>query len=64
MNYLKASNADENPNAKMKREPKPSEKFREALKLILSVPKEEILRREAEYKRQRALQKASRRPSP
>lgn len=34
-------------------EPKPSEKFKTAMKQILSVPKAEIDRREAEYKRQR-----------
>jgi len=31
----------------------PAEKFREAMKKILSVPKAEILRREDEYKKQR-----------
>jgi hypothetical protein len=36
-----------------KPEPHPFERFREALKQIVSVPREEILRREAEYKKQR-----------
>ena len=33
---------------------KPSEKFRKAMRQILSVPKSELLRREAESKRDRA----------
>lgn len=41
----------------MQNQPKPAEKFRAAMKQILSVSKEEILRREADYKKQRALQK-------
>ena len=36
-------------------EPKPSEKFRKAMKQILSVPKSELTRREAEYKEQRKI---------
>ena len=36
---------------------KPADKFRDAMKQILSVSKEEIIRREDEYKRARALQK-------
>lgn len=34
-------------------QPTPAEKFRNAMKQILSVPKAEILRREEEYKKQR-----------
>jgi hypothetical protein len=41
----------------MKREPKASEKFRDAMKQILSVSKEEVLRREAEYKKARSLKR-------
>lgn len=41
----------------MPNESKPAEKFRDAMKQILSVSKEEILRREDEYKKERALQK-------
>lgn len=41
----------------MNTEPKPAEKFLAAMKQILSVSKEEIVRRENEYKKQRALQK-------
>jgi hypothetical protein len=32
---------------------KPSEKFRKAMRHILSVPKDELLKREAEYRNQR-----------
>jgi hypothetical protein len=41
----------------MNTEPKPAEKFRAAMKQILSVSKEEVLRREAEYKREKATRK-------
>jgi hypothetical protein len=34
---------------------KPSDKFRNAMKQILSVPKKELDRREAEYKQQRKI---------
>jgi hypothetical protein len=36
-------------------EQKPSEKFKKAMKQILSVPKKELDRREAEYKEQRKI---------
>jgi hypothetical protein len=36
-------------------EQKPSEKFRKAMKQILSVPKKELERRELEYKQQRRI---------
>jgi hypothetical protein len=36
-------------------EQKPSEKFRTAMKQILSVPKKELDRRELEYKEQRKI---------
>jgi hypothetical protein len=36
-------------------EQKPSEKFRKAMKQILSVPKKELDRRETEYKEQRKI---------
>jgi len=36
-------------------EQKPSEKFRKAMKQILSVPKRELDRRETEYKAQRKI---------
>jgi len=36
-------------------EQKPSEKFRNAMKQILSVPKKELARRELEYKEQRKI---------
>jgi len=36
-------------------EPKPSEKFRKAMKQILSVPKKELDRRELEYRQQRKI---------
>jgi hypothetical protein len=36
-------------------EQKPSEKFRKAMKQILSVPKKELERRELEYKEQRKI---------
>lgn len=36
---------------------KPSEKFRKAMRQILSVPKEELARREADYQKQRTLKK-------
>ena len=38
----------------MKRNPKAAAKFRDAMKQILSVSKQEILRREDEYKKVRA----------
>ena len=40
-------------------EPTPAEKFDKALTEILSVSKEEIIRREAEAKRRRALRRAT-----
>lgn len=43
-------------------EPKPSDKFRKAVKQILSVPKEELQRRETEYQEQRKLKKSERKP--
>jgi hypothetical protein len=39
-------------------EPKPSEKFRKAMKQILSVPKEELQRRETEYQKGRTAKKS------
>jgi hypothetical protein len=36
---------------------KPSEKFRNAIQQILAVPKKELTRREAEYKKQRKTEK-------
>jgi hypothetical protein len=36
-------------------EQKPSEKFRKAMKQILSVPKKELERRELQYKEQRKI---------
>jgi hypothetical protein len=36
-------------------EQKPSEKFRNAMKQILSVPKKELERRELQYKQQREI---------
>lgn len=36
---------------------KPEEKFRAAMKQILTVPKEEIVRRETEYRKQREAKK-------
>lgn len=38
-------------------EPKPSDKFRKAMKQILGVPKEELQRRETEYQAKRKLKK-------
>ena len=38
-----------------KPEPAPFEKFREAMKHILTVPKAEVLRREEEYRKARGL---------
>ena len=38
-------------------EPKPSDKFRKAMKQILSVPKEELQRRETEYQKERKAKK-------
>jgi hypothetical protein len=43
-------------------EPKPFEKFRAAMKQILAVSKEEIERREAEYKKQQAEKRNNRKP--
>jgi len=43
----------------IKSDPKPSEKFRKAMKQILSVPKTELERREAEYQKQRKPKKQS-----
>ena len=40
-----------------KPEPKPFEKFQQFAKQVLSVPKKEIDRREAEYQKQRATTK-------
>jgi hypothetical protein len=40
-------------------EPAPEERFRKAMKKILSVPKAEILRREAEYRAGQASKKKS-----
>lgn len=42
-------------------EPTPEQRFRAALKKIVSVPKTEIVKREEEYQRQRAAQKQKRR---
>ena len=39
-------------------EPQPSDKFRKAMKQILSVPKEELQRRETEYQARRKLKKS------
>ncbi|MGA8030717.1 MAG: hypothetical protein WB992_26530 [Bryobacteraceae bacterium] len=39
-------------------------RFKGAMKAILSVPREEILRREAEYKKQAALNPRKRGPKP
>ena len=39
-----------------------ADKFRKAVKQILSVPKEELQRREAEYQEQRKLKKSERKP--
>jgi hypothetical protein len=39
----------------LSKEEKPSEKFRKAIKQILSVPKKELDRRELEYKEQRKI---------
>jgi hypothetical protein len=44
-------------------EPKPTDKFRKAMKQILSVPKEELQRRETEYQQQRKLKKSDRKPN-
>ncbi len=41
--------------SEMKDDPATQARFTEAMKKILSVPREEILRREAEYKKQSAL---------
>ncbi|MEI9895878.1 MAG: hypothetical protein WDN28_18885 [Chthoniobacter sp.] len=41
-------------------EPTPEQRFRDALKKIVDVPKDEILRREEEYRRQRAKAKKQR----
>ena len=41
----------------MKTPPNPAEKFLAAMKQILSVSKEEVLRREDDYKKQRAAAK-------
>jgi hypothetical protein len=41
-------------------EQKPSEKFRKAMKQILSVPKKELERRELEYKQQRKIRNHNR----
>jgi hypothetical protein len=41
-------------------EPSPKHKFVAAMQKILSVPKTEILRREEEYRKQRAAQKQKR----
>jgi hypothetical protein len=41
-------------------EPNPSDKFRKAMKQILSVPKEELQRRETEYQAQRKLKETKR----
>lgn len=43
-----------------KPEPSPAEKFRQFAKQVLAVPKAEIERRDAEYKRQRGAAKAAR----
>jgi hypothetical protein len=43
--------------AKPSKEPSPAEKFRQFAQQIVSVPKTEIDRREAEYKKARAKQK-------
>lgn len=43
--------------AKASPEPSPAEKFRQFASKVLSVPKKEIDRREAEYKEQRGLKK-------
>ena len=45
-----------------KPEPKPAEKFKAAMKQILSVPRAEIERREAEYQRTRHVARAQREP--
>lgn len=44
-----------------KSKPKPSDKFRKAMRHILSVPKDELARREAEYKKQRKVKSPNRR---
>jgi hypothetical protein len=41
-------------------EQRPSEKFRKAMKQILSVPKKELERRELEYKQQRKIKSHNR----
>jgi len=41
-------------------EPKPSEKFRKAMRQILSVPKKELERRELQYKEQRKIKSHNR----
>jgi hypothetical protein len=43
-------------------EPKPSDKFRKAMKQILSVPKEELQRRETEYQSERKRKKGEGKP--
>ena len=46
--------------AKTVSEPSPAEKFRQFASKVLSVPKAEIERREAEYKAQREVSKTGR----
>jgi hypothetical protein len=49
------------PQSKPVESEKPSERFKNAMRQILSVPKTELARREAEYKKQRKI-KAHRSP--
>ncbi|HYR23369.1 MAG TPA: hypothetical protein VEP30_10675 [Chthoniobacterales bacterium] len=47
-------------NAHFKREESPSDKFKKAMKQILSVPKKELDRRELDYKEQRKIKSYNR----
>ena len=55
---------EQQPDVETTEGPEAQRRFTDAMKKILSVPREEILRREAEYKRQSALNPNRRGPKP
>jgi len=52
------------PNTQMHEGPEAVTRFKSAMRRILSVPREELLRREAEYKAKAALNPRKRGPKP